>query len=134
LEQVVDSVAPEDDPNAIRSINITATTNDHSSGDHPPGDAVDINQINGYRISPQSPQGNVLAGDLEGAAMLNPNVRFVEGPMGIFVRPNSWSPWTRMSKGSIANNFDPKTGVYNTDYHVHISVFPTQTYITKRGH
>ena len=106
----------------LSSIRISATTDSHSTpGDHTYGDAVDITCIDGVKITPGTAS---ITDSIVSAAENNPNVRFIESPEGNFARSSPEDSWHEVSKSSIAGNYDSATGTYNTDYHVHISVFP----------
>ncbi len=97
----------------LSSLNISATTNGHVVGsNHEIGDAVDINWMNGIHIS-NSGKGLEMAKSLEAAAMMNPNIRFVEGPIGNFVRTEPGGKWFP----------SPFLGKSNFT-HVHFDVFP----------
>jgi hypothetical protein len=95
----------------IQSVNISATTNAHTHGDHVSGDAVDVNRINGVHVD-SSGDGLAYAYELESAAMKNPNVRYVEGPFGNFVRSDADTSFSRSKP------------INGDQTHVHISVFP----------
>lgn len=105
------------DAKDIQSVNISATTNGHTHGDHVYGDAVDVNFINGVHVDSWD-TGLAYAYELESAAMNNPNVRYVEGPFGNFVRSDSDSDFSRSKK------IDGDKGTDGDQRHVHISVFP----------
>ena len=97
----------------IATVNISATTNGHIPlSNHGVGDALDINYINGTHIA-QGGAGYAVALKLENAAKADPNVRYVEGPAGNFVRTagpgSSWTSAPDMGKSELT--------------HVHFEVF-----------
>ena len=98
----------------VTSVNVSATTNGHAdqapNSDHNSGVAVDVNIINGVHVS-SSGDGMMLASNLEATAMNNPNVRYVEGPMGNFVRDTPGANWR------------PSANLPGMTNHVHFSVF-----------
>ncbi|MYM84981.1 hypothetical protein GTP44_23920 [Duganella sp. FT50W] len=107
FNSIIDSV------NNITSINISATTNGHDAkSNHGVGNAVDINYANGVHIGTTG-EGLALATVLENAAKANDNIRFVEGPMGNFVRTTPGGEWRP------SGDLGPSQ---NT--HVHFEVFP----------
>lgn len=97
------------------TVNISATTNGHApNSNHGVGDAIDINFANGIHIG-TSGDGLKWATALEQSAMANPNVRFVEGPIGNFARNTPDSAWVR------TGDLGPSQFT-----HVHFDVFPVK--------
>jgi len=97
----------------VTRVNVSATTNGHAvDSNHGVGDAVDINVVNGVHIG-TSGEGLALATALENAAKADPNVRFVEGPIGNFVRANPGDAWKP------SGDLGPSQFT-----HVHFDVFP----------
>ncbi len=97
----------------IDNVNVSATTNGHTTGDHVYGDAIDINVINGVHVG-TSGDGYNNAVSLENQAMQDPNVRYVEGPEGDFARSDP------------SQSFQPSAALPGMNSHVHISVFPVK--------
>ncbi len=110
MASALNSVLDNDD--GVNSIDISATTNGshNPNSAHYTGNAVDINIINDVHVG-TSGTGFDNAQALENAAMSDPNVSYVEGPAGNFIRSSPTADWTAASRES------------GDTTHVHISVF-----------
>lgn len=102
----------------IASVNVSSTselTPSHpAESNHGVGDAFDMNFFNGNNHVGTNGEGYRLAAAVQAAALMNPQVKFVEGPVGNFIRDTPSSPWRIAAQTPTMN------------VHVHFDIFPLE--------